>query len=323
MSVEQTPTEHSESPGELQPVQRHPVVLALHLIGYMLGLTLMGYCVHTAVKGGAVRDIADASTWQIIALLACSAVSVVAHGTAWWLLMRPIQHLLWTRVQAINSVASLFFYAPLKLSVIARVALHRRADGLGYGLMAAWFVAGTGCLGVAVVAILLASALHGSSAPVQIIVAGLVVVLGCASIILVARFHLVGKLLRGSERMLVHPMIVVAAVLLRLVDMSAMTVRLRIACDILHEPVSLDEAYALTIMPLIGGVVSPIGALGAREWLTGWFGHLTGVADDSLLQSAATIATTSEAAVLLPMTLLALVYLKPHRLFGGRSESGT
>ncbi len=301
---------------EPTPRRRHPLVLALHLVGYALGLLLMGYCVRTAIQGDAFTQLGQATPRQILGLLLCSLVSVVAHGATWWLLMSPLLRLSFTRVQAINAIASLLFYAPAKLSVVTRVALHRRADRLGYGRMAAWFVAGSFCMGVPFAAMLLPALLVDLPVAARLGFSLAVMLVGVAGIVLVARFHLVGKLLRGSERMLIHPHIVAGAVFLRLVDLSAMTLRLRIACEVLGQPVSLSDAYALTVMPLIGSVVSPIGALGAREWLTGLLGRFVEATQQETFQSAATVATAAEASVLIVLGLLGLILVRPHRRFG-------
>ncbi|MFG0251273.1 MAG: hypothetical protein ACF8NJ_00190 [Phycisphaerales bacterium JB038] len=307
--------ERSESDAAPAPRRRHPLILALHLIGYALGLVLMGYCVWTAIEGDALARLGQATPLQILGLFLCSFVSVTAHGATWWLLMRPLVRLSFNRVQAINAIASLLFYAPAKLSVVARVALHRRADRLGYGRMAAWFVAGSLCMGVPFAAMILPALMVGLPVAARIGVSFAAMLAGVAAIVLVARFHLIGRLLRGSERMLIHPHIVAGAVLLRFLDLSAMTLRLRLACDVLGQPVSLSDAYALTVMPLLGGVISPIGALGAREWLTGLLGRLVDATEQETFQSAATVATAAEASVLIVLGLIGLILIRPHRRF--------
>lgn len=302
------------------PRKRHPLILALHLLGYCLGLALMAYCVRTAVQADALDHVREASSLQIALLFFCSFVSVTAHGAAWWLLMSPLVRLSFHHVQAINAIASLLFYAPAKLSVISRVALHRRVDRLGYGRMAAWFVAGAICMAVPFTAMLLPALLTEVSPAGRVLITIAVMLAGVAAIVVVARFRLVGKLLRGSERMLAFPHIVAGAVLLRLVDLSAMTVRLKIACDVLGRPISLSDAYALTVLPLVGGVVSPIGALGAREWLTGLLGRFVEATEQATFQSAATLATATEASVLIVLALIGLAVVRPHRRFPRQDE---
>ncbi len=313
------PSPPSEDPLQMQSPpparKRHPAVLALHLAGYALGLALMAYCVRVAVQGDALLHVRRASALQIAGLFLCSLVSAVAHGTAWWLLMLPLTRLSFTRVQAINAVASLLFYAPAKLSVISRIGLHRRMDRLGYGRMAAWFVAGSLCMAVPFGALLLPGLLPQTPTAALVgIVAG-VMLAGVAAIVVVARFRLVGRLLRGAERMLVYPHIVAGAVLLRFLDISALSLRLQISCEVMGRPISLSEAYGLTVLPLVGGVVSPIGALGAREWLTGLFGRLVEASQQATFQSAATLATAAEAGTLIVLALIGLAILRPHRRF--------
>lgn len=295
--------------------RRHPLVLALHLVGYALGLALMVYCVRTAVQGNAVEHLRSASIWQVAGLFVCSFVSISAHGAAWWLLMLPIVRLSFNRVQAINAIASLLFYAPAKLSVISRVALHRRADKLGYGRLAAWFIAMTACMGVAFGVGILPALLVGVEPWLRLAVVAVVAAAGVVFIVVVARFHLVGKLLRGSEKMLVFPHIVAGAVLLRLVDVLAMSLRLQIACDVLGRPISLWDAGGLTVLPLVGTAMSPIGALGAREWLTGLLGRFLEASEQTTFQSAATVATAAEAGTLVILALIGLAVVRPHRRF--------
>jgi hypothetical protein len=319
-SPRQEPDTAVDSPerDDVAPVRRRgPLRLAIQIVGYLASLALMGYCVAVAVAGDAPARLAEATTAQLVGLLACSLVSVITHGATWWILFRPIKRLPFLGVQSINAIASLLFYAPLKLSVVARVALHRRVDRLRYAHIAAWFVAVTGCLGAAASGLLAVSALRGFAMPVRIAAGALVLGLIVTAIVVVARLHLVERLFRGSEQMLAYPLITGMAVLLRLIDLGAQAIRLRISSEILDQSIDLGEAFALTVMSLAGAVVSPFGALGIREWLTGALARLLGTSEDqALLQSAGTVSTASEALVVLVLAIVGLLWLRPHRLFG-------
>ncbi|HEB61242.1 MAG TPA: hypothetical protein ENJ06_05390 [Phycisphaeraceae bacterium] len=304
--------DHQHAIPEVSP-RRHPVMLALNLLGYAIGLLLMAYCVRTAVRDEAPRLLASAGLLRVATLLLLSLISVLAHGATWWLLMLPVKRLIFTRVEAINAIASLLFYAPAKLSVISRAGLHRKMDGLSFPLIAAWFVAGSICMGIPFLLVLFLTMTGEFNPLLRSVVVLFALGGGVAGAVFLARRRVVARLLKGSERMLIHPGIVSGAVLLRFIDLTAMSLRLQVSCDVMHQPISLQQAYTLTIMPLLGSVVSPIGALGAREWLTGVLGEVLHSSGQEIFQNAATIATASEAAVLLVLSLIALVYLKPHR----------
>jgi hypothetical protein len=170
-------------------------------------------------------------------------------------------------------------------------------------------------MGVAFGVGILPALLVGVEPWLRLAVVAVVAAAGVVFIVVVARFHLVGKLLRGSEKMLVFPHIVAGAVLLRLVDVLAMSLRLQIACDVLGRPISLWDAGGLTVLPLVGTAMSPIGALGAREWLTGLLGRFLEASEQTTFQSAATVATAAEAGTLVILALIGLAVVRPHRRF--------
>ncbi|MCP3902566.1 MAG: hypothetical protein GY715_02935, partial [Planctomycetes bacterium] len=92
----------SEAPDTTPPDEDEPTAgllaprrVAIQLVGFVIGVGLLVWCVKTALASGgdAWHRIGDASPWLVAGLAGCSIVSLVVNGTSFWLVARPIRAL--------------------------------------------------------------------------------------------------------------------------------------------------------------------------------------------------------------------------------------
>ncbi|HMN41912.1 MAG TPA: lysylphosphatidylglycerol synthase domain-containing protein [Phycisphaerales bacterium] len=320
----------------------------LQILGFVIGIAILGWCVSTALKPGnreALTRLHEASFGQIAALIGLTIVIIVASGAVFRETLVPIKRLSILPAQATNTIACLLVLAPFKLSVLFRVLVHNRRDGVPLLTIGAWF----GAVGVVILCVLLpmmgGAAMRGRADTAWFIIAGggmlacLLLVLLVARALatprgwdwaqrLYARFPLPARLRPGSiaatvlfekahegVRMLASPRVVFGCAALRLIDFAAQAGRIAIAAAIIGVPLEWDRALLAGLVFFLITAAAPSGALGAREGGTAWLIGvvLAGVDRDRFLLVVLTVSAT-EAAVLLIGSAISLAYLRPDRL---------
>ena len=330
---------------------RTPARIAVQLIGFVLSLALLGWCVSLALSEEnrqALEHLREASAGQAGALIALSLGTIVVNGVAWWAMIRPVRALDLAGVSAVNALATLLSYLPFKLSVMARVVLHNRRDGITIMRMGAWFTA-FGVLVIAIVGPVVAVSLWRrsidgawwvcSGALLVATVAGLYIISrafrgaeGTARVRTLAgllRLGLLDRFLRSNAyahlhdgfTMTGHAPAVVSVAAMRLVDLGIHAGRFYLAARILNFEMGVDTAVLVSVVYFAIGVVSPFGQLGAREGGTILIaGSLVGGRDD--LAPIALVVTGSEVVAALAGGAVAVAFLRPWTMFGRTGRGG-
>ena len=330
------------------------VRVAIQSVGFLAGLAMLGWCANMALKEEnrtQLERLLDASPASIAALVGLCAATLIFNGLIFWAQIRPVRRLRASDVIATNAIATLMNYLPFKMSLVSRVVIHNRRDGVPVLTIGAWLGAvavtffGTG--GVVCGAAMLrggvtitwwALVLAGLIAWVVVQWAGARLFAGERGLARVRQIAdrfgpaILGKLMRSGAfvnlhaglDMLAHPGATGTAVAIRLADMLGQAARLVVAASVLGETLGWASAIVLAAGHFFIGVVSPFGMLGTREAGTaGLAGLLTLAAGASAAEAEAAAAsfavallmvTAVEAVVTLGAGGLAVAWLRPDRL---------
>lgn len=279
MSEEQRQTE----------ARRSWIKTVVQLVGFALSIGALGWAVKTALKEenrAQLENLQNASAGQVMALVGLSFASVAINGMIFWVVVRPVHRIRMTDVISTNAIATFLAYLPFKMSVVARVAIHRKRDGVPVLTIGAWFAA----VGVLMLAVLGPMALM-SFVLKEVNVEWWVGVVGSVGVsvgvlILFARFFYgergvariasVGVLKRFTEMdafskahagfdMIAAPSASLWAGVLRVFDVLAFAGRFVVAAAVLGLPISGGDALLLGSVYFLIGVFSPFGMLGTRE----------------------------------------------------------
>ncbi|MCE7972852.1 MAG: hypothetical protein DYG92_00795 [Leptolyngbya sp. PLA1] len=315
--------------------------MTLQALGGLVSLALLAWCVHTAWKGGALerfRGLSGTDAWTLAAL---SLLSLTLNGTLFWVTLAPLKRLRWVDVLAVNAVATFLAYFPFKLSIVWRVLVHHRRDRLPVLTIGAWLIANA----AVVLAVLLPPALAGlwrqrvDGPYIAAALGGILVLLLALHAVavwfggarglerlrgLLGRHGWRGRI-TGSARferlheglgMLAHAPTLAAAAGLRLADLLVQAVRFVVAARAIGESLPAHDAVLIAGVYFLIGVVSPSGAVGAREGgATGLARVLPGV-NYAAFAGVALAVSAAEVVVVVISVALALLWLKPWRLLG-------
>lgn len=128
--------------------------------GFVLGLALLSWCVWLVMRDqqrvDEVKRLA-ASPGTLAALVALSVGVSACTGMMFRAVALPAARLPVPDVLAINAVSTLLGNLPFKLSLVARIYLHRQRNGLQVPLILAWMVAVLGVMAIGVLPPLVAT----------------------------------------------------------------------------------------------------------------------------------------------------------------------
>ncbi len=319
--------------------------LIAQILGFAVGIALLWWCVHEAMKNrDALKRLADATPGQIASLIGATLLVVFASGAAFRETLYPVRKLPMLEVQATNVIACLLALLPFKLSVFFRVLVHNRRDGVPVLTIGAWFSA-VGVVILCVLAPMLGAGIwRGQADTLWFIAAGggmlalLLAVLFTARSLAtpngwawaqrfyaklplprvlrpgsVAATHLFDK---GHEgvRMLASPRVIFGCAGFRLLDFAAQAARIAIAAAIVGQEIQWDQALLAGSIFFLITAAAPSGALGAREGGTAWLigAILPHLDKEKFLVVVLTVSGT-EAVVLIVGSLVGMAYLRPDR----------
>lgn len=300
---------------------------------------LLYWCVHNALRpenAAKLERLAIAPVHLVIGLLALSLLSLLLNGAKFWAVIRPIYPLRFWDVQAVNGIAGAASYAPAKLSIIARIIIHNRRDGVPILTIGAW-MGSVAALLLAALVPLIGVAIWRKQVDILFVVVGVVglVATGTVTVLLArifagvaglartqriaARLPFVGRFTRTTAfaklhvcfDMLADPATVALALSIRIFDLLVQAARFLVAANIVGLPITIDTAVIAACAFYVIGVVSPSGSLGARESGTTGLAALLavpGFAPISLIVSGTEIIVNLTAA------LVGTLWLKPWRL---------
>ncbi len=324
-----------------KPARWSPLKVTVQVLGFAIGLTLFAWCVSVALRPRnreSLDRLLDAPLWVLSSLLGCAVLSLLLNGSLFWFLIRTVRSIGWRSVVAVNSVATCLNYLPFKLSVVARFVIHNRRDNLPVTLILAWLAAAGVVILGAIAAPIAATFWRGRVDAVWVVVttAGLLVTGG--SVVVMARFlrraapgSFISKVLSFRPVAPLTPAIVMladggaiaASFAVRTIDLACVAARFWLAAHACGTPIGMSTAVLAASTYFLIGVVTPAGALGAREGgttlLAGSVLHLPDVGNESFAV-VTLVASASEMIVNLVAAAISGLWLRFSR---PKSEKGT
>ena len=291
-----------------------------------------------------LRRLLDATPTQLAELLGLSCLVVLLSGAAFRQALMPVRKLPMLEVQSVNVIAGLLALVPFKLSVVFRVVMHNRRDGLPVLTIGAWFAAVGAVMGSVLGPMMLVSLWRGKVDAVWFVTSLSGVAVCLALLITVAMYFATERgwarvqriwafvpmpgfvrrstlLDRAHEgvRMLAHPGAVLTCAGLRLTDLAVQAARFIVASAIVGEALPADQAVLAGSTYFLIGAFAPAGQLGAREaGTTGFMSQLFPSHDLDRIMTAVVAISAAEVVVLLAGSAIALIVLRPDRMIRGK-----
>lgn len=334
--------------------------IAAQALGVLCTIALLAWCVSQAFKPAnraQLEKLAEAP-WELVTLLLMlSAAYILVNGAILWAGIQPTRKLGYLNVTAVQAICVVLGYLPLKLGTVFRMIVHNRRDGVPVLTIGAWLSNAFAVLLIVSGSLVFASMIHPhvdwkwaalAAAPLSISMVALVAIcralagergLGRA-IALADRVptRFVGRMARSrffahaheGFAMLASPKWTSLCVLLRLLDVGVQSSRFYIAGRLLGVPVDPEQCVLIASAYFIIGIVSPTGAIGAREAGSTGLAAALGISalaatpgGPATFAVVALTVSATEALVSLTLASLGVVYLRPDRLLlkqRGRAE---
>lgn len=337
------------SPALAEPPSRQsPLRIALQIIGGAIGLGLFAWVIMNVAKPenrALLEKLKDAAPGDVALLLGLSVISVSISGSVFRQALTPVRILPMLEVQATNAIASLLALLPFKLSIVFRVLVHNRRDGVPLLTIGAWFASVAATMACVLAPVIAVSVWRGKVDSLWIIASLLGVALCAGLMVLISRLlrtdsgwrvveRLWGALpmpgaLRQSSildrahegvRMLSSLPAVGSCVGLRLTDIGVQAARFVVAAGLLGQALAWDQAVLAGSTFFLIGALAPSGQLGAREAGTAGVMHaLLASMDFAKLSVVVLTISVMETLVLLVLAAIGVLILRPASLFKARS----
>jgi hypothetical protein len=294
----------------------------MQVAGFATGCALVVWCVERALsKGsGGLDKFREADPLLVTVLLGSTLVSIICSGYTFLSMARPIRRFSAVEMQAVNLMASLFNYAPVRLGLALRCAFHWRIERMPATDIAAW-IAGVaivtlGALGSALAAGLVQLPLGRTELALDLVwfaTYGICLVAGSALTIAVGRVPLLRRFLKGGERVLSSPRALAESLAFRSVDLSMWGLRMWAAAKIVGVTLAPAQAMLLASVAVLGAG-NPLGRIGWREALVAVVAPLvvTGASSpeelDALTSQMALLESAGEAAITIPLGVLGALW---------------
>jgi hypothetical protein len=296
--------------------------IAMQVAGFVVGCALVVWCAQRAfAKGGAGLDkLWNAEPWLVAVLLLSTLGSIACSGYTFWAIVRPIRRFGIVEMQAVNLMASLFNYAPVRLGLFLRCLFHWRVERMPGTDIAAWIVGVAivtlGTLGSAIAAGLVQIPAGRSELALDwmwFATYAACIVAGSALTIFVCRRPVLSRFLKGGERALNDPSALAGGLAFRTIDVAMWSLRMWAAAKIVG--VSLNPAQAALLAGVaILGAGNPLGRIGWREALVAVVAPyiVTGTSSpeelDTLTSQLALLESASEAILTIPLGILGSIW---------------
>jgi hypothetical protein len=310
--------------------------------GFAACILLLAWCVRIVMSEDnreALENLKNAGPGQIIALLALAALGIVLNGLIFWCTIRPVRPIRAADVIATNALATFLSYLPFKISILTRILIHNRRDGVPTLTIGAWFAVvaglmlltiaplglifvrpegwGIGWWPVVLAAIIASNALGLFAARLLRGPTGLQRLrsIGIPESITASTWF--GRLHAGAD-MAADPRAVLIAAAARIADMFAFGLRFWIAAQVIGVPISPSEAVIIGLAYFVAGVISPFGSVGAREagaiGMAALAGVLAAQSHRDPLITAILLVTVTDAVTSLGGAGFAVAWLRADRL---------
>ena len=339
----QLPATHEDA----KPAPRSGVRIAVQVVGFLIGIALLGWCVRLALSEEnreALGKLVDAPPGSLAALLGLSVVGVVANGLIFWAAIRPVRQLHAMDVVATNALATFLANLPFKIGLLARIAIHNRRDKVPMAMIFGWFGAVTATLVLTSASLLGAGALRGMlqgfTVPVAVV---LMVVLSIVMVVIAKRLsgerghrrlsRLIGRF--GGKRalrlarsqvmrelhmgldMLASGRWVAVVVAFRMIDFASQAWRWVVAGELVEKDISFANGLLIAGGHFLAGALSPVGMLGFREGAAMGTAELLGLGSREFAPIAL-LTAGSELVVVIAGAGLAIAWLRLDRMLRSR-----
>jgi Lysylphosphatidylglycerol synthase TM region len=324
--------------------------LALQLTGFALGIGLLVWFIRDVLRPANrpnLERLLSASTLDVALLLGLSVLLVVISGATFRQVLRPVHRLPWWGSQATNVIACLLALLPFKVSIMFRVLMHNRRDGVPLLTIGAWFLIMSVVIMGAIAPVLVVNSVHprvdlmwfmgaigGVAAVYTALVASAKFAASAGGWCVVERiWHALpmpGFIRRSTILDRAHEGVRMAAdarslaivAVLRFTELAIQTARVIVAARIVGQELSLDTAVLSGTVYFLIGAAAPTGQLGTREQGTSKL--VASVAPGLELGPLQTIILSislAELIVLIVGSSIGMGVLKPWR--SGRTPAGT
>ncbi|MDY7107821.1 MAG: lysylphosphatidylglycerol synthase domain-containing protein [Planctomycetota bacterium] len=289
-----------------------PTKIAVELVGFVIGLALLAWCIAGAIEKGGWERLAHADAGLVAAMLACSLLSALINGAMFWVTIRPLKRLGFWDLQWLNFVGNLLNYAPVRLGAIARVVYHLRVDRLNLLQIGGWFtfIGYILCLGIG--SCLLATLARDRLDWIWVaLVLGQMALGGVLTRVVVGN-RLLAKYGQGVDRIIAHPGAIWGAIGLRLADLAAYSGRMAIAMTILGISLPATHVIILALVALAASLI-PFGRLGFREFcvaITAQRLSMLAADVEANMQQLALVESAGEALIFIPLGAVALLWYR-------------
>jgi hypothetical protein len=300
-----------------------PARIAMQIAGLILGLALLAWTVRLSMSEENARGIAAmraAPTGELIALFALTLASLVLNGLMFWIALRPIHRLNPFDTILTNAISVFLSILPFKLSLLARILIHHRRDGVRFRILIGW-VAAVGAMAISILAPLILAGLWRKQLDAlwwMTVIVGIAV--GSLAAVVLGRISINVPWLRtlslGSYLIVQHPQAVVGHGVFRILDVAVLAGRFLAAAAIINHVMPLDQAILLSTTYFLLSVVTPAGTLGFREMGVAALGIAQGY-NENAVALIALVVTGAEVIASGVIALLGAIRIRPDKLLVG------
>ncbi len=317
--------------------------ILVQLLGIAIGIAALAWCIHLALQPQnkeALAQLRGISFANATGLLALTFVSIALNGLCFWATIRGQKQLNPVDLIATNCIATLLALVPFKASLVFRVLIHNRRDNIPLFTIGAWFAAvGVGALLVVGPIIIATYWREKIDVPWMMAVGlGTPTILACVMMVanaisgpdglqrvqaiahklptsLPARFSASGAFAQmHSGCDMVSSRWFVVALVFRAADLLVQAARFYLVSQIMGIELSFGNAMLFSGCYFLIGVLSPSGAAGSREAGVTALAKLRAVISWESLAPIALTVTACELIVLVVLSPIAALILKPWRL---------
>lgn len=319
-----------------------PRRVIIQLVGYAAGIALLVWCIARALSSANREQLArlgEARATDVAILCLLSVASIILNGLIFWTAVRPVKRVPLDSVLATNAIATALNYVPFKLSMLSRILIHNRRDGVPLLTIMGWLASVIVILVATLGPIVAISLKHPTIDGTWFALVGGSLLIVAGAVIVGARVCLTTPVRRTARsltmrkklgrrflassmephildglRMLASPTALGTGVALRIADVAAQSARFVVAAGILGVTLSFDRAFLLAATYFGIGIVSPFGMLGTREAGAAGLADALTIPNPDAIAAVVLLVSATEALVTIILATIGAVYLRPMRL---------
>jgi uncharacterized membrane protein YbhN (UPF0104 family) len=324
---------------------------ALQGVFFLGGLFLLWWVILEATKPEnkqAIERIKNAAPADIALLVGLTILTFFIQGCSFWTAIRPVRRLPFLGLQATNAVAGILASPPGKISILWRLFIHNRRDGVPILTIGAWFVAATIGISAGTNPVFFTSYFRPTIDLVWLgfvatgLVASHLVIFGLCSLFAgerglsrvrslvraitpkrlkrLADSSMIDKVHAGFD-MLAHPWWLAAQMLLRVLDLLILGARLWLCAKIAGVPLDYAPALVLAAFRFAIATLLPSGAVGSQEAGTIKVAERFAPEAAAALPAVLLLMLAVELLVAAALGLAGVIYLRPDRLLRANASS--